>query len=92
MIASNAPPASASHRWTVAASPWEPASTLMFSCLIRVLCATLICALESVHGLPVYLVVLIMGVVSFFIDVRVPSPTHPENALAPRPLLHAIAY
>ena len=61
-------------------------------CLIRVLCATLICALESVHGLPVYLVVLIMGVVSFFIDVRVPSPTHPENALAPRPLLHAIAY
>ena len=33
------------------------------------LTATLICALESFHGLPVYLVVLIMGVSSFMIDV-----------------------
>ena len=38
-------------------------------CLFRVLTATLICALESFHGLPVYLVVLIMGVSSFMIDV-----------------------
>jgi len=38
-------------------------------CLFRVITATAFCALESVHGLPVYLVVLIMGVVSFLIDV-----------------------
>ena len=37
--------------------------------LVRVLAATAICALESVHGLPVYLVVLIMGVASFFLDI-----------------------
>jgi len=37
-------------------------------CLLRVLTATLTCALESVHGLPVYLVVLIMGVLSFVYD------------------------
>jgi Na+/H+ antiporter NhaD/arsenite permease-like protein len=40
-------------------------------CLVRVLTATLICALESVHGLPVYLVVLIMGIVSFVMDTCV---------------------
>ena len=37
--------------------------------LVRVLGATLFCALEGVHGLPVYLVVLIIGVASFFIDL-----------------------
>jgi len=37
-------------------------------CLVRVLTATLICALESVHGLPVYLVVLIMGACSIVVD------------------------
>jgi len=38
-------------------------------CLVRVLTATLICALESVHGLPVYFVVLCMGVGSFVLDL-----------------------
>jgi len=42
-------------------------------CLIRVLAATLICALESFHGLPVYLVVLIMGLVSILIDALLDS-------------------
>jgi Na+/H+ antiporter NhaD/arsenite permease-like protein len=37
-------------------------------CLLRVLTATLFCALESVHGLPVYLVVLLMGGASLCID------------------------
>ena len=37
-------------------------------CLVRVVTATLICALESVHGLPVHLVVLLMGVASFTFD------------------------
>ena len=37
-------------------------------CLIRVLGATLVCALESFHGYPVYLVVLIMGGASLVID------------------------
>ena len=35
---------------------------------VRVLTATLICALESVHGLPVYLVVLCMGLGSLALD------------------------
>lgn len=38
-------------------------------CLIRVLAATAFCALENVHGLPVYLVVLCMGLGSFIIDL-----------------------
>ena len=40
-------------------------------CLVRVLTATLICALENVHGLPVYKVVLIMGLASFGFDALV---------------------
>ena len=40
-------------------------------CLIRVLTATTICALEGVHGLPVYFVVLCMGVGSFLLDMLV---------------------
>ena len=43
-------------------------------CLVRVLTATLICALESVHGLPVYLVVLLMGLASFCLDLCVSVP------------------
>ena len=43
-------------------------------CLVRVLAATLICALESVHGWPVYLVVLCMGIASFFIDMAMGVP------------------
>jgi Na+/H+ antiporter NhaD/arsenite permease-like protein len=37
-------------------------------CLLRVTVATLFCALESVHGLPVYLVILIMGAASVVLD------------------------
>jgi len=42
--------------------------------LVRVLTATLICALENFHGLPVYLVVLVMGLVSFAIDLSLSVP------------------
>jgi len=37
-------------------------------CLIRVLATTAFAALENFHGLPVYLVVLIIGVLSFVVD------------------------
>lgn len=37
-------------------------------CLARVLAATAFCALEAFHGLPVYLVVLIMGLASLLLD------------------------
>jgi len=37
-------------------------------CLLRVITATLFCALESLHGLPVYLVVLLMGGASLVLD------------------------
>lgn len=37
-------------------------------CLLRVVIATLFCAFESLHGLPVYLVVLIMGGASLAVD------------------------
>ena len=58
-------------------------------CLFRVITATAFCALESVHGLPVYLVVLIMGVVSFLIDVCPPpqplAPRHGRPGIQPAP-------
>ena len=40
-------------------------------CLVRVLAATAFCALEAFHGLPVYLVVLIMGLISLAFDAAV---------------------
>ena len=49
-------------------------------CLVRVLCATAICALENFHGLPVYLVVLIMGVVRARARARARTPQPPRPA------------
>jgi len=40
-------------------------------CLVRVVSATLVCALESFHGLPVYLVVLIIGLASLCFDMAI---------------------
>ncbi|KAL1498452.1 hypothetical protein AB1Y20_013777 [Prymnesium parvum] len=40
-------------------------------CLIRVIAATAFCALEAFHGLPVYLVVLVMGAASLLVDAAI---------------------
>ena len=37
--------------------------------LVRVVTATAFCALEAFHGLPTYLVVLLMGLAGFVIDL-----------------------
>ena len=42
-----------------------------YFCLLRVLSATATCALESFHGLPVYLVVLVIGAASLLMDFAV---------------------
>ena len=38
-------------------------------CLVRLIAASAFCALDSLHGLPVYLCVLIIGIAAFSIDV-----------------------
>ncbi len=61
-------PGAAEARLAVASSAERAFTPRGVFCLVRVLSATAFCALEGVHGLPVYLVVLIIGAASFVVD------------------------